>query len=108
MFENRRWLVIPTEITGSIDFDQVLEYSAENLRLSIDETKAIISYDVNEVTSSYDIVHVNAETAQTVTTTINEGVYGRPSIYSSDFQEYKHNEILSLLQTEDWVNKIEE
>ena len=32
MFENRRWLVIPTSLTSSIDFNQVLELSADTLR----------------------------------------------------------------------------
>ena len=55
MFENRRWLVIPTSITGSIDFTQVLEKSVDSLRLSTDGSKTFVKYEINEVTSSYDV-----------------------------------------------------
>ena len=48
-FPNRRWLVIPSSITGSIDFNQVLEASPESLRFSIDGTKTFIKYEINEV-----------------------------------------------------------
>ena len=102
MFENRRWLVIPTEITGSIDFNEVLESSVESLRLSVDGTQTFIKYEVNEVTESFDSVFVDAETGEESTSTTEEGVYGRPSIYSEEYNEYKHQEILTLLSTEVW------
>ena len=37
-FENRRWLVLPSNLTGSIDFSQVLETSPETVRYSVDKT----------------------------------------------------------------------
>ena len=41
-FENRRWLVIPTDKIDDIDFNQVLEADKESLRKSIDNTKTFI------------------------------------------------------------------
>ena len=49
MFENRRWLVIPTSLIGSINFDQVLESNAESLQLSIDGSQTFVKYEINEI-----------------------------------------------------------
>lgn len=105
---NRRWLVIPTTITGSIDFDQVVEYSPESLRLSIDKSKTFIKYDINEVTASYTQSYISAETNQSGSYVVEAGIYGRPSIYSSSYQEYNHQDILALLNTEEWTSPITE
>ena len=108
MFENRRWLVIPTDITGSINFNEVLESSVESLRLSLDETQTFVKYRVNEVLEEYTEEYYDAEDPTiTHTNTIEAGVYGRPSIYSEEYNEYNHQEILSLLSTNEWsVNDI--
>ena len=109
MFENRRWLVIPTEITGSIDFNEVLESSVEGLRLSLDGTQTFVKYDVTKVTSSFESVFINAESGEEITETVESGVFGRPSIYSEEYNEYNYQEILSLLSTNKWsVNNIKE
>jgi hypothetical protein len=104
MFENRRWLVIPTNITGSINFNEVAETSSEYLRVSLDGTKTFIKYDINEVTSSYTEVFVNVETNESGSYTVEAGIYGRPSIYSSEYPEYTHEEILNLLTGSEWVS----
>lgn len=101
-FPNRRWLVIPTSITGSIDFDQVLESSVETLRLSIDGTQTFVKYEVTEVEETYTETFIDSETNEEVTQTIEAGVYGRPSIYSEEYTEYNHADILTLLATEAW------
>jgi len=79
-FENRRYLVIPTTITGSIDFNEVLETSVETLRLSVDGTQTFVKYDKDQ----------------------------RPSIYSDEYVEYTHSEILELLSTEEWTAPTDE
>jgi hypothetical protein len=104
MFENRRWLVIPTSITGSINFDEIKENNFESLRLSIDGSKTFIKYDINEVTSSYTEVFVNVETNESGSYTVEAGIYGRPSIYSPEYPEYTHEEILNLLTGSEWVS----
>jgi len=107
-FENRRWLVIPIEKIDDINFDQVLQPSKESLRKSIDGTKTFIKYEVNIVDETYTDTYVDIETGEEKTNTTDAGVYGRPSIYSEDYTEYNHADILDLLATEEWTNPIEE
>tara|TARA_R110000796_G_scaffold245179_3_gene369084 strand:- start:961 stop:1299 length:339 start_codon:yes stop_codon:yes gene_type:complete len=102
-FPNRRWLVIPVSITGSIDFNQVHQSSADNLRLSVDETKTFIKYDVNVISESYEEYQEDFENSGSfITASFEAGTYGRPSIYSEDYTEYEHADILTLLSTEEW------
>jgi hypothetical protein len=103
LFENRRWLVIPSSITGSIDFSQVVEGSIESLRLSVDKSKTFVKYDILEVTASYTQSYINAETGTTGSYVVEAGVYGRPTIYDPEYPEYNYNEIITLLQTEEWT-----
>ena len=104
MFENRRWLVIPTSLTSSIDFNQVLESNTGSLRLSTDGSKTFVKYEINEVTASYEEYYPDAEDLDTwYTSSISAGVYGRPSIYDSQYTEYNHTEILNLLTGSNWT-----
>jgi len=105
MFENRRWLVIPTTMTESINFNEVLESSVENLRISTDGTQTFVKYEINEVLEEYTEEYYDAEDPTiTYTNTFEVGVYGRPTIYSDEFNEYNHQEILSLLRTPEWTS----
>ena len=106
-FQNRRWLVIPTTITGSIDFGQVHQSSPNNLRLSVDGTQTFVKYEVNEVTQSYSTTSIDPETSEETTYTTEAGIYGRPSIYSSSYTEYNHEDILTLLSTDVWTSNEE-
>jgi len=109
MFENRRWLVIPTSLTSSIDFGQVLESSVDTLRLSIDGTQTFVKYEVNEVLESYEEYYEDAENPGTwYTSSVEAGVYGRPDIYDPQYTEYNHADILALLSTESWTSPMEE
>lgn len=107
-FANRRWLIIPTTLTGSIDFNQVLESSPESLRLSVDGTKTFVKYEINEVLEDQTFTFINPETQEEVTHTVLAGVYGRPSIYQEGDVEYTHEEILTILSTEEWTTSMEE
>jgi hypothetical protein len=107
-FANRRWLIIPTTLTGSIDFNQVLESSPESLRLSVDGTKTFIKYEINEVLEDQIHTGINPETGEETSHTTLAGVYGRPQIYSQEYPEYTHEEILALLATEEWSKPMEE
>ena len=106
-FENRRWLVIPTDKIDDIDFNQVLEADKELLRKSIDNTKTFIKYEVNIVEEDIVDTYIDPETNEEKTSTIKAGIYGRPDIYSSDYIEYNHEDILNLLSTEEWSEQIE-
>ena len=107
-FQNRRWLVIPTSIVGDIDFNQVHESNADSLRKSVDEALTFVKYEVNIVEETYTETFEDIETGEEVTNTIEAGTYGRPSVYSEDYTEYTHSEILELLSTEQWTEQIEE
>lgn len=87
-YNNRRYLVIPTSILDQINFDEVLETSSETVRKSLDGTLTFVKYIV----------------------VIEDGVVvsGRPSFYSEIYQEYTHEDILTLLSTEQWTTSIQE
>jgi hypothetical protein len=101
-------LVIPTAITSSINFTQVIEYSANTLRLSTDKAKTFVKYDITDVTASYTASYVNAITGETGSYIIEAGIYGRPSIYSPEYPEYRHQEMLDILTTPEWTPPINE
>ena len=108
MFENRRWLIIPTSLTGSIDFNQVFEYSTGSLRLSVDGSKTFVKYDIHEITASYEEYYEDAENPGTfVTASYEAGIYGRPSIYNEGDIEYTHSEILEVLAGNEWTIPLE-
>ena len=107
-FPNRRWLVIPATEVENINFNQVLESSADSLRYSVDESQTFVKYEVTVVEETYTETHTDPETNEEVTTTVEAGVYGRPSIYSDSYTEYNHADILELLATEAWTSLIEE
>lgn len=107
MFQNRRWLVIPTTITGSINFNEVLESSVDTLRLSVDGSQTFVKYEINEITASYTVEYPDPETGLIESSSIEAGVYGRPSIYSEEYQEYTHSEILDLLTGSAWTTPME-
>ena len=106
-FENRRWLVIPTSVISDIDFNQVHESNADSLRLSVDGNSTFVKYEVQVVETDYDTTHVDLETEEETTVTTLAGTYGRPSIYSEDYTEYNHTDILALLGTEAWTSQEE-
>ena len=104
LFPNRRWLVIPITVTGSINWDQVLEPNPQTLRKSIDGSETFVKYDVTVVTASYTQSYYDPETNTTQSYTVNAGTYGRPDIYSSSYSEYNYPDILALLSTPVWTS----
>ena len=103
-FENRRWLVIPTDKIDDVNFDQVLEPNKESLRKSLDNSETFVKYHVTIVEEDYETMYVDAETNEEKNYTVKAGVYGRPDIYSEDYKEYKHKEMLELLSTDKWTD----
>lgn len=101
-YENRRYLIIPSTIVNSINFNEVMETSVDTLRYSIDKAQTFVKYNVVVVTEAYEQTYINAQTGQIETITVEPGVYGRPSIYSSEYLELNHEEMLVLLSTEQW------
>lgn len=107
-YDNRRYLIIPTSITGSINFTQVLETSIDTVRLSVDETKTFVKYMVVVEPIDRTETYINPETNEEETVTILAGVYGRPSIYNDEYDEYTHSEFLTVLSTGEWTSPMEE
>ena len=60
-FENRRWVVIPTSSTGSINFNDVLETSVHTLRLSVDGSQTFVKYDGSQPTSVANLSGASSE-----------------------------------------------
>ena len=107
-FPNRRWLVIPASEVANINFNQVLESSADSLRYSVDGTQTFVKYEVTIVEADYTETWIDPETDQEVTNTVLAGTYGRPSLYNGTYPEYNHEEILTLLATEVWTAPLED
>ena len=107
-FENRRWLVIPIEKIDDINFNEVHESNVDSLRKSVDESETFVKYEVNIVDETYTDTYVDIETGEEKTNTTEAGVYGRPSVYSNEYTEYNHADILDLLATEEWTKPIDE
>ena len=102
-FENRRWLVLPIEKIDDINFSQVHQSDKESLRKSIDGKKTFIKYEVVDVKEDIVETYLHPETKEEMTNTIKVGVYGRPDVYSTDYTEYNHKDILALLATDEWT-----
>ena len=68
------YVIIDSSEVNSVDFDQVLETSAETLRFSLNGTKTFVKYEGDQ-----------------------------PSFLSGK-QEYTHSEILAILATDEWTS----
>ena len=81
-YENRKYLIIPTSEVSKIDFNEVLETSAETLRKSVDELKTFVKWG-GDIPPSVATV---------------SGADG----------PYSHNEILDILSGDEWTSEMEE
>ena len=70
----RTYVIIDASEVGSVDFDQVLETSAETLRFSLDGTKTFVKYE------------------------------GTQPSFLSGKTEYTHSEILAILAGPEWTS----
>ena len=82
MYEQRNFMIFSTSETGSIDFNEVLETSAETLRLSVDGSKSFVKWDGETIPTSVDNL------------TTKEG-------------PYTHQQILTILTGSEWVDDLE-
>ena len=71
---NRTYVIIDSSEVGSVDFDQVMQTSADKLRHSLDGTKTFVKYEGDQ-----------------------------PSFLSGK-QEYNNSEILAILATDEWTS----
>ena len=76
-FSERRWVILDTSETGSIDFSQVLQTSSETLRLNVSGSQTIVKYEGDQPSSI--------------------------AALSTKSQEYTHSEILNILTGSSWT-----
>ena len=107
-YDNRRYLIIPASIKQQIDFSQVLETSIDTLRLSVDGTKTFVKYNITTEPVDRTETSTNPETGEEETVEIKAGTYGRPSIYSTQYTELTHSQIIALLATNEWTEPLAE
>jgi hypothetical protein len=77
-YDNRRFMVFNVSELNQIDFNTVLETSAETVRKSVDETKTFVKWDGTIPTCVSNL-------------TIKEG-------------PYTYEEILTILATSEWTD----
>lgn len=82
MYENRRYLIIPTSILGDINFNEVQETSAETVRKSVDGTKTFVKWDGKQPSFLSQLTNTEGP--------------------------YTHEEILNILSTGEWTQSMEE
>jgi len=70
----RTYCIINSSEVSSVDFDQVLQTSADTLRYSVDGSKAILKYE------------------------------GTQPFFLNGKQEYSNSEILAILATDEWTS----
>jgi len=104
MFENRRWVILPTSLTSSINFSQVYETSIDTLVVSNDGSETFVKYDILTVTSSFENYWFDPNDPEiTYSQSIAAGIYGRPAIYDEVNVEYRHQEMLNILTGSNWI-----
>ena len=82
MYENRSYLILSVAELSKVDFSLVGETSANTVRKSVDETKTFVKWEGEAPAFVADIV----------------GAEG----------PYSHEEILTILATEEWTAPMEE
>ena len=78
MYENRKYVIFNTSETGSINFSQVMETSANTLRTNISGSKTFVKYEGSQPSSVAGL--------------------------SSKSNEYTHEQILNVLTGSEWSN----
>ena len=81
MFENRRYVIVPTSKLHLIDFSQVMEDSADTCRLSMDQSQSFVKY---EGAMPASVAAIDGRSA-----------------------EYTHEEIMEILGTPAWTITME-
>ena len=119
---NRRYVIFDASEVNTIDFTQVLQTSAETLRLSIDETKALIKYEPSPAQDEVLYVEGDPELDENSPMYNSDASIGDvkieartgdevpPSVeaLTSKSQGYTHSEILEILNGEEWTPEIPE
>lgn len=79
IYESRQFMIFNVSELNNVDFEQVMETSAETVRKSVDGTKTFVKWDGENIPSSVDAL------------TTKEG-------------PYTYSEILDILNGADWTS----
>ena len=79
MYENRKYVILNTSESGSINFSQVMETSVNTLRTNISGSKTFVKYEGSQPSSVAGL--------------------------SSKSSEYTHTQILNVLTGSEWVSE---
>ena len=82
MFENRHYIIINSSDISLIDFNEVLETSADTCRYSVDGSQTFVKYEGDMPLSVFSLPEKSAE--------------------------YNHSEILEILSGSDWTIPFDE
>jgi len=82
MYEQRQYLIFPTNQLDKIDFTQVLETSEQTVRKSVDQTKTFVKWEDTEPSFISNLTNTEGP--------------------------YTHSEMLQVLSTEEWTEQIQE
>ena len=79
MYENRKYVILNTSETGSINFSQVMETSVNTLRTNISGSQTFVKYEGSQPSSVAGL--------------------------SSKSDEYTHTQILNVLTGSEWISE---
>jgi len=112
--ENRQYMIFSLSEVDLIDFNEVLQTSAETLRKSNDNTKSFVKWDGRMISDSSDsslfrpALDENGQISELESTApeANIEIYIPESVKALTTKEgpYNHSEILTILAGPDWTN----
>ena len=123
-FHNRRWIFLDSDDVSGVNFEQVLETSAQTLRYSVNSGMFFVKYNITEFPVDPDAPNVDIS-GNTWEFYYNTGVEppeitgsgllypsgyeaGKPDCYDlaieiSGKTEWGHEDVLEYLATPDWT-----
>lgn len=104
-YDNRNYVIFNVSEIDKIDFNQVLETSAETLRKSVDGTRTFVKWDTRFTQVNHGSPAEDPSAASGSTQTV-AAPPGYPSFYddlTTKEGPYTHEEMLELLNTPEWT-----
>tara|TARA_B100001094_G_C17916318_1_gene663719 strand:+ start:271 stop:621 length:351 start_codon:yes stop_codon:yes gene_type:complete len=112
--EDRRWVILNTSETGSIDFTQVCESSPKTLKVTNDGSQTFVKWDklvaVEQVLytdDDFDIPEGKSVGDVRIAATASMDTPSSVLSLSTKSQEYTQSEILNILTGSAWVPEAE-
>jgi hypothetical protein len=108
MYNNRNYIIFNVSEVDKVDFNQVLETSAETLRKSVDGTKTFIKWD-SSVLAAIHTAPADDPAAAGDPGYVIQVEPGVPSFLddlTTKEGPYTHEEMLTILATEEWTSPL--